>query len=1130
MISCAELLVKLKQLGVKLDVDGDRLTIDAPKGVFNDDLKHQLKQNKSELVELLKSSKNMTDWQNQPIKRVDRSKEQPLSYAQQRLWFLDQVVPGLTAYNIPLGFRINGQLVVEALSDAINQIVSRHEILRTTFSIVDVNAIQKIHPNQSAEVPFIRLSDKVKPEHELQRLIKVSVNQAFDLQSGPLLRIELYQLDENEYFLLINIHHCVFDGWSINIFIKELLELYDAVVEGRAHNLDSLSVQYADYSAWQKQWIDEHILEQQLNFWQRQLSDLSDPIELPLDNPRPKLQEFDGATTGFTLHRKQLAELTELSIAEDASLFMVLLAALKIVLYKYSGTRDLCVGTAVANRNHDALENLIGCFANTLVLRTKLDSDMTVRQLIASVKSTCLDAYSNQDLPFERLVEEINPGRDPSRSPLFQVLCTYQDDTGQDLTANAIQLFPDNPASQSARMDLAIDIIKTENGLEVVFEYASALFESATMQQMAAHFNYLLKQMKEQVNQSLSAMSLVSEEEKQNLTARYKGYERDYGKEDFVAGLFSKNASILADKVAVIANGRSISYADLESRSNQMGRLLIASGVTPGSLIGLCVDRSEQMLITLLGILKIACAYVPMDPEYPVDRLQYMGQDAGIKHLITQKNYLNLFADVNRVLDCEELQAKLPEQSPETLNIVVKKDDPAYVIYTSGSTGKPKGVVVPNGAVKNFLLSMAEKPGLDKDDRLLAVTTLSFDIAVLELYLPLVVGATVVIATRDEAMDGSSLLALIKSNNISFMQATPATWRMLLGSGLNRENPMKVLSGGEALPQDLALQLCKMEGELWNMYGPTETTVWSTCERIVDPTLAISLGEPIANTQLYILDEYHQLVPQGVAGELNIGGAGLALGYVNRPELTDERFVNHHAGLGRLYRTGDRMRFRRDGSLQYLGRLDDQVKLRGYRIELGEIETVMRKHPRIKDCALAIRQQGGGDARLLAYVIWQEQALTLTEVRQFLRNWMPAFMVPQAIIELESLPRTSNGKLDRKALPDTFQTLGSESEYEEPVTSEERWLADIWRTVIGVDKVGLYDNFFELGGHSLLSMQVIIKVRDEFNVKLNPRDLLLDSLTHVAAKITKYQASKGRHREDNSGHLAKKNLFRRLFG
>ncbi len=751
MMTSAELLLELKRLNIKLELDGENLRINAPKGFLTENLKHQLKQNKAQLIELLQSSREADIQALPPLSTVERKTELPLSFSQQRFWFLDQFAPGLAAYNIPLGFRIKGVLNITALRDAFNGMIARHEILRTNFVVADSDAIQRIHTDLSMEVVLIPLTDSSDTESELQKSLQAFAGKPFDLKHDPLIRANLYQTGAEEYYLAVCFHHIIFDGGSIAIFFSELLAMYNALTEGQAESLEALPLQYADFSVWQKQWSEGPIIERQLEYWKDQLSDLAGPIELPLDKVRPKFQDFAGATEQFEVSAEQVAELIELSRSEDVSLFMLLLTALKIVLYKYSETVDLCVGTPIANRSQEALQKLIGCFANTLVLRTKLDASASVRTLLSSIKSTCLDAYSNQDLPFERLVEEINPDRDTSRSPLFQVLLTYQDESDCQLSSKKLQISPDHPQSNHARTDIAIDIAKSRDGLEVVIEYASALFESATIRQMGSHFVALLTRIKGQLDKPLSEVSLLSEDEMRGIAERYDMTGRDYEQSVFLAELISRKAVEASEKTAVIASGKSVNYAELEARSNQLGRYLLKSGVSPGSLIGLCLDRSEQMLIALLGILKAGCAYVPMDPEYPTERLHYMAQDAGIKYLITQQSYANLFTDVDKVFDIQELQKTLPELSSASLDISISSDTIAYVIYTSGSTGKPKGVMVPHGAVSNFLQSMLERPGLNQEDRLLAVTTLSFDIAVLELYLPLIGGGTVVIAGREEA-------------------------------------------------------------------------------------------------------------------------------------------------------------------------------------------------------------------------------------------------------------------------------------------------------------------------------------------------------------------------------------------
>lgn len=1104
MTACAELLIKLKELNIKVSLDDGNLKINAPKGSLTDELKISLRDNKKDLLRLLSENNNQGQNMLPPINAVDRSLSHPLSFAQQRLWFLDQVNPDLYVYNIPLGFRVTGEIDFESFNLALNQVIARQDTLRTCFRSEDSDPTQEIMDSIDFQLSLETLKELSNPEEQLTKRLVEKSRKVFQLDSAPLFDACLFQLEENEHYFFFNAHHSIFDGGSIEVLLAELTELYSAAVEKRSHNLEEIAVHYLDYSVWQREWMESEEIERQRKYWIKNLENLPDPIEIPVDKARPEIQEYEGAIENYCFSSELVEKLSKLAIAQDSSIFMTLLSLVDVLLYKYSGAEDILVGTPIASRNQGELNKLIGYFANTLVLRSQVNPEKTFIELLTENKETCFDAYANQDLPFDRLVEAINPPRDPSRSPLFQVFFAYQDASQHALSASGLKFVPESPNGGGARTDLTLDFINSSQGMEFCVEYSTSLFEKQTIKDMIAHFDNLLRDVVSSPEKTIDALSMLADKEKQEIVASNQSTFVEMKDQLFVSDYLSDVAAKNPNKIAVTSGDESLSYQDLEDRSNKVANYLLSKGVGNGTLVGLCVDRSVWMLTTLLGILKVGCAYVPLDPEYPEDRLAFMIEDAELRYLITQDDYLKKLPEVKNTILLDELIDASEKQTIELAAQNIDDQNLAYIIYTSGSTGKPKGVMVHRRAVNNFLNSMSRVPGLSADDTLLAVTTLSFDIAVLELYLPLMLGAGLVIAKREEAIDGRRLLKIVKDKDITCMQATPATWRVLMGAGWTSENKIKVLCGGEALPKDLAKDLFDRSTELWNMYGPTETTVWSTCKKIEDPSATISLGEAIENTTIYVLDESQNLLPKGVAGELFIGGEGVTLGYWNREKLTEERFLNDpFAGSGKLYRTGDKVRFRRDGELEYLGRLDSQVKLRGFRIELGEIETTMRKHENIEDCALAIKEPVPGDVRLVAYIVWAGNPVTLTELRKFLKQWMPAHMIPQTLVDIDVLPRTPNGKLDRKGLPDVFTSVTESASFVEPNTDVSRWLAKIWQEVIGVNQVGLNDNFFDAGGHSLLSMQVIYKIKHQYEVSLSPRDLLLETLEQQANKIQK---------------------------
>jgi amino acid adenylation domain-containing protein len=672
---------------------------------------------------------------------------------------------------------------------------------------------------------------------------------------------------------------------------------------------------------------------------------------------------------------------------------------------------------------------------------------------------------------------------------------------------HSVEIIQNEIPSHDSPLDLNIWFKKRGQSLTGSIVYSTSLFHSKTMEQFKDRFIQTLNSISTNYHQSIENIDLLDQQATSSLLSQGLGPVHTWSAElpqapQSIAQFIHYQALQQPEATAIIFEQQTLTYQQLDTLSAQWANLLLQHQVQIGDRIGLCLDRSPTMLAALLGILKIGASYIPLDPDFPDDRLAYMIEDSGLNHLITQQNQIQRLPKVQHSFCIESLQSSLEQQAISSPEVEIPGHTPAYIIYTSGSTGKPKGVVVPQSSVVNFLHSMAQKPGLTKHDTLLALTTLSFDIAVLELCLPLWVGATVVMAKKQDSGDGRRLLELLKQHNVTCMQATPATWRLLIGSGWQGEPRIKALCGGEALPLDLAAELLSRCSALWNMYGPTETTVWSSCAQVTQTDSAPGLGEAIANTQLYVLDEHQHPVPNGIAGELYIGGDGLTLGYNQRDELTQSVFINNPFGTGKLYRSGDKVRYTFDGSLEYLGRLDQQVKIRGFRIELGEIETLLRQHPNIEDCALSVREVRTGDSRLMAYIVWQGDILTLTDIRNFLRQQLPPYMIPQHIENLEALPRMLNNKLDRKALQ-TKQLSTSRAQIKQPPeTKNEIWLAALWQDITGCKIINTHDNFFDIGGHSLLSIQVIHKVFETYKVELKPRDILLENLKQIALKLS----------------------------
>ncbi len=905
--------------------------------------------------------------------RPPRVREFPLSFSQQRLWFLEQLVPGSAAYNVPSAVRIEGPLDVEVWRRCCDEIVRRHESLRTTFAEVDGQPVQRVAETGQADFAVIDCAHLAgdDSEREAMRLAREEVRRPFVLAEGPLLRVRFFRLAPERHVLLLTMHHIVADLWSMAVAVAELVALYPAFRACAPSPLPELPIQYADYAAWQRGRLAGSGVADDLAYWTEALDGAPPVLDLPTDRPRPPVQTSRGGSTAFELPGPLMGRLRALSQRDGATPFMTLLAAFAVLLHRHANQDDLVIGAPIANRTRPETERLVGFFVNTLALRVDLSGDPTFRELLGRVRAACLGGYAHQDLPFERLVEELHPRRDLSRSPLFQVSFVFQNIPVPDLDLAGLRVTPLTLESSTARFDLELQVFDRPDGLTGWFEYNADLFDHITVERLSGALRLLAEQAADAPDRRLSEFSLLDEGERRRLAAEPNDTRRTWPGLDWAHREFEARARQAPGAEALRFEDRAVTYAELDRHANQLAHHLRRLGVARGDLVGIYTERSPEMVVAVLATLKAGGAYVPLDPVYPRERIAFMLADSGLKVLVTQRSLARQLPEPAAWVVCLDESAGALAGEPVTpLDAQVCGEDLAYVIYTSGSTGKPKGVQIPHRALANFLRSMSERPGITSQDTLLAVTTLCFDISMLELLGPLTTGARVALASREVAADGSRLRETLSAAGATLMQATPSTWRLLLDAGWTPPPGFRMLCGGEALPLDLARQLTRAGGELWNMYGPTETTIWSAVARIGEGP--ISIGEPIANTELHVIDAHGALAPPGVAGELHIGGAGLARGYLGRPELTAERFVPHPfpIGLGEsLYRTGDLVRRRGDGSLEFLGRIDHQVKLRGFRIELGEIEAVLAELPAVRQAVVMVREDDPGDQRLVAYVV-----------------------------------------------------------------------------------------------------------------------------------------------------------------
>jgi len=1035
----------------------------------------------------------------------------PASYAQRRLWYLDQIESGTAVYNIPQAFRLTGPLEGEVLVRALHTIVDRHESLRTTFESEEGTPLQIVVEESDFEVEVVDLSGESDPASVARTRCEEGARTGFSLEQGPLLRAALYRLGEQDHVLFLNVHHIVCDGWSLALLFSELSELYAAFLDGKPSPLPEQEIQYADYAIWQQQAFGEgEALESELGFWKDYLGGELRQLALPFDRNRPTEPSLEGKLSRFDLTAEETEKLRALAKAEKASLFMTLMSAFAAFLSRITGETDVLIGSPIANRDREEIREAIGFYTNTVVFRSDLSGEPTFRQLLGKARDRVLGVLAHQEVPLELVIEAVKPDRTLGDNPVFQVMFAHQQAPESALSLPGIQIEAIDVHSATSKFDLSLEMQELSAGMQCFFEYSTDLFDDSTAEHLVTHFLVFLRELATDPDRPVTEVPLMAAEQRAQLLAA-NATEADYPK-SLLHELVARWATERPDAVAVVAGEEKVTYAQLDRRSNQLAHHLQSIGVGPDVMVGVCIERSVDMVVALLAALKSGAAYLPLDPLFPAERIAYMIADSKAPILITQEELLGELSVGSATILCLERDgdaiAAHPEDAPPTPGTT--PESLAYMIYTSGSTGKPKGVQIPHRAVVSFLTSMAKEPGITGDDVLLAVTTLSFDISVLELMLPLTSGATVCIATHEQAVDGHDLLALVREAKATIMQATPATWRLMIEAGW--DGPVeheggalrKVLCGGEVWPAGLARDLIARADEVWNMYGPTETTIWSTCAPITDPDRVV-IGKPIANTQLFIVDGNLQLVPPGVAGELLIGGDGLARGYHDRPELTAERFVNNPFGEGRLYRTGDLVKRLPDGNIRYLNRLDNQVKVRGYRIELGEIEAALEKHPDVKQPVVIVWDAGGGaDKRLAAYIVYEEgRSLTGSELRKYLRDSLPDYMIPNLFVEMESLPLTANNKVNRRALPDPLkQGGGVAQELTPPRTEQEKLVATIWKEVLHLDRaVSVYDNFFDLGGHSLLSAQVTFKLEKATGHRLSPRAMVFQNLAQLASEL-----------------------------
>ncbi|MBZ5554816.1 MAG: amino acid adenylation domain-containing protein [Acidobacteriia bacterium] len=1097
-----EILSHLRGLDIRIRVEDEKLRVNAPKGALTPQLRAELERHKAELVAYLRSVEAAGLSQIQPLRPIPRQTHHLLSFAQQRLWLLDQMEPDSPVYNISGGTSLAGPLKIDALEQALNEIIRRHEVLRTTFGESDEQPVQNIAPSMVLKLPVVDLTSLTAEqcELEIQRIAVEEAQKPFNLSVGPLLSTVLLRLADDRHVLLYTMHHIVSDAWSIGIFMRELATLYGAYSTGHPTPLSDLPVQYADFAHWQRGWLQGEVLELQLAYWKKQLAGVPAVLELPTDRPRPPVQTFVGAVATMDLPKALSEQLRSLARSEGVTLFMLLLAAFQTLLHRYSHQEDVVVGSPIANRNRVEIEPLIGFFVNTLVLRTDLSGNPTFRELLSRVREVALGAYAHQDLPFEKLVEELRPERSLSHSPLFQVAFSLENAPGSPFEPAGLTLTPLDFEWKTSKFDLTLFMHESSAGLRGILEYNTDLFDGSTMGRMLSHFHNLLENLVADPGQRISQPPLLSDAERQRVVVEWNQTASEYPRDKCIHELVEAQVERTPDAVAVVYGESALTYRELNSKANQLAHHLRGLGVGPEVAVVLFMERSVEMVISLLAILKAGGAYVPLDTTYPPERIKVMLEDAKAIALITDRAVTpELLSHPIHVLRLDKGWETIGQEPVENPVNQTHGESLAYVIYTSGSTGKPKGTCIPHCAI-NRLLSNTNYIELQPSDRVAQASNASFDAATFEIWGALLSGARLVGIPRDVILSPQAFAKALRDQNISVMFLTTALFNQMAREAPGAFAHLRyLLFGGEAVDPRWAREVLHTHPpqRLLHVYGPTETTTFATWHPVdgVEPdAVTIPIGRPISNTEAYILDSNLQPVPIGLSGELHLGGDGLAQGYLNRPDLTAEKFIPHPfnpVSGARLYKTGDLCRFLEDGSIEFLGRIDTQVKIRGFRVELEEIESVLDQHPGVQECVVVMREDTPGDKRLVAYLVPRNQGKpVVSELRALLKQKLPDYMVPGTFVILDSLPLNPNGKVDRRALPVPDASRPDlEEKYAAPRHPVEEVLVGILGEVLGLERVGIHDNFFELGGHSLMATRAVGRIRDAFEFELPLRRL-----------------------------------------
>ncbi len=1079
---------------------------------------------KKALLEKWKGGKFQAD----TIPKRQTSKNIPLSFSQQRLWFIDQLYHGSAFYNIPIAFQIEGQLNITALQQSLNEILKRHEIWRTNFTLVNGEPIQEIASDLTWDLPIINLEHLSGKdwEGEVKKLVAESATKPFNLAKGLLVRASLLRLSEEEYVLLVTMHHIITDGWSCGVFLRELSTLYAAFSTNQPSPLPELPIQYADFTIWQRDRTQGEFLTTKLNYWKQQLSGELPVLQLPTDRPRPSVTTFAGAKQYFTFSKALTDALRQLSQREDATLFMSLLTVFNILLYRYTDQEDIVIGSPIANRNRGELEGMLGLFVNTLILRNNLNGNPSFRELLHRVREVTLDAYAHQDLPFEMIVEELQPERDLSRNPLYEVMFVLQNTPTSVQEVSGLSLRTLEFDSGTSQLDIFLSMFEFQEGLTGCLEYNTDIFDATTIARFINNFQTLLENVLANPEQGICELSLLNASEKEQLLLTFNQTNADY-QDASLAQLFEQQVELTPDSLALISQSEEVTYRQLNCKVNQLTHYLQKHGVTKETLVALCLKRSVDMVVGILAILKAGGAYIPLDPNYPVERLNFMLSDSQASILITQQEILKKLSLSSAKTVCLDIQKdEIAQESIENPLNISKADDLAYIIYTSGSTGIPKGVIGTHRGTVNGLHWLWKTYPFTPEEVCCQKTAISFVDSVWEIFAPLLQGIPTVIISNATILDPQLFIEALAHHKVTRIILVPSLLRLLIDNYHHLTNKLSQLklwiTSGEALSINLAKTFRELMpfAKLINLYGSSEVSANATyydTSLLQDQANSVPIGRPIDNTQVYVLNRNLQPTPVGVVGELYIAGDGLARGYLNRLELTQERFIdNLFVSQKKLYKTGDLGRYLNDGNIEYWGRHDEQVKIRGFRVELGEIATVITQHPDIKESVVIASNDAQENQCLIAYVVTDNQNIA-TQLLSYLQQRLPNYMLPSAFVVLDALPLTPNGKVDKRSLS-TNQVIRQNNTKSliAPRNFTELSLVKLWENLLKTNLIGVTDNFFDLGGHSFLAVRLMAQIQDKFGHNLSLSTLFENPTIEKLAPIISQRS----HENSNSPIVA----------